>query len=64
MLDKAKLKLNSASLFELALGLSLAIQTTGKIKGVAKKAWCFEFCNFDLHFLKENDIYLFLCLRI
>jgi hypothetical protein len=35
-----------------------------KLNGVAKKNWCFQFSNFGLRFLKENDIYLFLFLRI
>jgi hypothetical protein len=38
------------------------------IKDVAKKKWCFEFYNFGLGFLKENDIYPFvliwMCLAI
>ena len=34
------------------------------IKGVAKKTWSFKFYNFSLCFLKENDRYPFLSLRI
>ena len=32
-----------------------------ELKGVAKKTWCFKFCNFDFHFLKENYRYIFEC---
>jgi hypothetical protein len=34
------------------------------LKGVAKKKGCFEFHNFGLSFLKENDRYPFLFSRI
>ena len=34
------------------------------LKGVAKKRGCFKFYNFCLYFLKENDSYPYLVLRI
>jgi hypothetical protein len=39
-------------------------EPSSAIKGVAKKMWCFKFDNFGLRFVKENDRYSILLLRI
>ena len=57
--QKCEPKTNLCKKFDMAKMFVFPCSFSWYIKGVAKKTWCFEFYNFGLRFLKENDRYLF-----